>query len=88
MDTKEFIHELMVDYILYNRLGENPTNEEIEKLLHEYQISLREKEESIEQIKILIDRLNKALYGSSLYTDSHKGFREKVHEILKNSKQS
>ncbi len=73
----------MVDYILYNKLGENPTDEQIEELLKEYQISLREHETTVEQTKLLIDRLNDALLGNPLYTDSHKEFRKKIAESLR-----
>ena len=82
LTAKKIALKVMVDFILYNRLGSNPTKDQVEKLLNEYRISLKEKEDSIEQTKLLIDRLDESLHGNPLYTDSHKRFREECSKIL------
>ena len=83
LTAKKIALKVMVDFILYNRLGSNPTKDQVEKLLNEYRISLKEKEDSIEQTKLLIDRLDESLHGHPLYTDSHKRFREECRKILR-----
>lgn len=79
--------KIMVDLILYNRLGPDPTAEEVESLLNEYEtkfiqiVNLNDSKLS----KHLIDRLTSALRGESLYADWHKRFCKRVQEILKQS---
>jgi hypothetical protein len=74
----------MVDLVLYNRLGPNPTVEVMESLLNGYRTGSIQSS-SPELLKHLIDRLTKALEGESLYADWHKRFRKRVQEILKRS---
>ena len=83
METKPLALKIMVDFILYNRLGENPTREEISNLLDEYKLKQEELEESLEQNKLLMDRLTETLDGGNLYTKWHIEFREKVSKIMK-----
>lgn len=75
--------KIMVDLILYNRLGENPTREEISKLLDEYKLEQEKLEESLEQNKLLVCRLIEALDGGDVYTEGHRKFCEETREIMK-----
>lgn len=84
MTSTEVSAKIMVDLILYNRLGPNPTVEATESLLNEYKTGFIQVDNP-ELLKHLIDRLTKALGGESLYADWHKRFRKKVQEILKQS---
>ena len=85
MKTKPSILKFLVDFILYDRLGENPTREEIAKLLDEYKSKQEEIEKSLEQNKLLVCRLSEALDGGALYAEWYKKYREKISEILKQS---
>jgi len=84
MVNKEVSAKIMVDLILYNRLGPDPTVEAMESLLNGYKIGFIHVDNP-ELLKHLIDRLTKALEGESLYADWHKRFRKRVQEILKRS---
>ena len=81
----KFSENLMVDPIIYNRLGSEPTKEKIELLLNEYRIRLIKEENPSEQFRCIVDRLNGALHGKSLYADWHKRFCKQVQKILKQS---
>jgi len=83
MKIKPFVLKIMVDFILYNRLGENPTREKISNLLDEYKLKQEEMEQSLEQNKLLIGRLMETLNGGNLYAKWHIEFCEKVSEIMK-----
>jgi len=72
----------MVDFILYNRLGENPTHEEISNLLDEYKKKQKEIEDSLEQNKLVVCRLIEALDGGALYTKRHREFCEEASKIM------
>ncbi len=76
--------KIMVDLILYNRLGPDPTVEAMESLLNGYKTGFIQVS-SPELLKHLTDRLTNALRGESLYADWHKRFRKRVQEILKRS---
>lgn len=82
MTSTEVSAKIMVDLILYNRLGPDPTVEAMESLLNGYKTGVIEVRDP-ELLKHLIDRLTKALGGESLYADWHKRFRERTQEILK-----
>jgi len=84
MISTEITSKIMVDLILYNRLGPSPTVESIESLLDKYKTGFI-KVENPRLLKHLIDRLVRALQGESLYADWHKVFRKRVQEILKRS---
>ena len=84
MTSTEVSAKIMVDLILYNRLGPDPTVEATESLLNEYKTGFIQVDNP-ELLKYLIDRLTKALEGESLYADWHKRFRKKVQEIVKRS---
>lgn len=81
MRTNKYVQKMMVDLILYNRLGENPTHEEISNLLDKYKLEREKIEDSLQQNELLVNRLTKALDGGALYADWHKKFRNEVHEI-------
>jgi hypothetical protein len=84
MTSTEVSAKIMVDLVLYNKLGPNPTVEVMESLLNGYRTGSIQSS-SPELLKHLIDRLTKALEGESLYADWHKRFRKRVQEILKRS---
>ena len=84
MTSTEVSAKIMVDLILYNRLGPDPTVEATESLLNEYKTGFIQVDNP-ELLRYLIDRLTKALGGEALYADWHKRFRKKVQEILKRS---
>jgi len=79
--------KIMVDLILYNRLGPDPTVEEVESLLNEYETKFIQigNPNDGKLSEHLIDRLTNALRGESLYVDWHKRFCKRVQEILKQS---
>lgn len=84
MISTEITSKIMVDLVLYNRLGPDPTVEAIESLLDKYKTGFI-KVENPRLLKHLIDRLVRALQWESLYADWHKMFRKRVQEILKRS---
>ena len=79
--------KIMVDLILYNRLGPDPTVEEVESLLNEYETKFIQigNPNDGKLSEHLIDRLTNALRGESLYVGWHKRFCKRVQEILKQS---
>jgi hypothetical protein len=81
----KFSEKLMVDPIIYNRLGPEPTKEKIELLLDEYRIRLVKEVNSSVQLRCIVDRLEGALQGESLYADWHKRFCKQVQKISKQS---
>ena len=81
-DTKKLTKKIMVDFILYNSLGDKPTEEEIKILLSEYELEVRNLEDRIEQNRLVLARLKGALLGKQLYTESYEKFREEVGRIL------
>ena len=81
MDKKEKDLVIMADLIIYGRLGKNPTNEEIKSLLDEYENNPAQENGSKQQSQYIINRLNEALNGESLYAGWHERFRKRTEEI-------
>ena len=81
MSRKEKDLVIMADLIIYGRLGKNPTNEEIKSLLDEYENNLTQEDGYKEQSQYIINRLNRALDGESLYAGWHEKFLKRTEEI-------